>query len=448
MWQFVVPLIAGAAGFFEIARKNRKRLNVWQDAVAACGLRVEKVSSPWAWRLELRASGKPLALRIQAPGYGAKVVLAVAGPPGFSDLRIRPEPSVPVDAREIEVGDQAFDTTFFVEGPVRLVSALLDAGMRRLLWDVKSVSQLEVIHGEIRVEMSDGQLGLLLPLLADAGRRIAATVDVRRRLAVNAEEDPMAGVRRRNLLLLARELPEAPDTLEALRRACLDTSPEVRLAAALELGNEGREILRELAGGEVADAVSARAITSLGRELPFERAKDILPLALRRRRLQTAQACIKALGRSGEAAAVDILAAVLEREGSRLAIAAAVALGETGDPAAETPLLRILEREQTDVQVAAATVLGRVGTAAAVLPLKEAAEASEAATRPELIRAARQAVAEIQSRLQGASPGQLSLAQFEAGQLSLAVDPAGQLSIGGDDAAAPPESSDRAPVRG
>lgn len=42
-----------------------------------------------------------------------------------------------------------------------------------------------------------------------------------------------------------------------------------------------------------------------------------------------------------------------------------------------------------------------------------------------------QSIAEIQSRLSDASPGQLSLAGAEEGQLSLAVDPAGQLSIRG-----------------
>ncbi len=87
--------------------------------------------------------------------------------------------------------------------------------------------------------------------------------------------------------------------------------------------------------------------------------------------------------------------------------------------------------------MAAAKALGRVGSARAVLPLKEVAERSRRDL--ELRPAARQAIGEIQSRLQGASPGQLSLAGAEAGQLSLAqaeagrlsfvTDPAGQLSI-------------------
>ena len=82
--------------------------------------------------------------------------------------------------------------------------------------------------------------------------------------------------------------------------------------------------------------------------------------------------------------------------------------------------------------MAAASALGRVGSSAAVLPLKEAAESFS--HDPELRRATRQAIAGIQSRVQGASPGQLSLAGAEAGQLSLAEAEAGQLSLAADPA--------------
>lgn len=414
----------------------RRRVKIWQEAVAASGLRVEKVSWPWALRPWLQARNGPLTVRIQSAGVFTRVVIEVAGPPGFSDVRIRPRRAAQDGGRGLKVGDEIFEASFVVEGPERLVVALLGAELRRLLGDIKVVSQLEIAAGEIRVELADDRLELLLSLLATAGRRIAGTVDIPRRLILNIQQDPTPGVRRRNLSLLAREAPGAPETVEVLRAACLDPAPEVRLAAALELGAEAEYILLELADSLVADEVSAQAITGLGRELPFERTKEILALARRRRRLETARACVEALGRSGEAEAIEILAEILEGEGSALAVAAAGALGETGDPAAEAPLLRVLQREQTDVQVAAAIALGRVGSVAAVLPLKEADEA--AANLPELRRAARQSVAEIQSRLQGASPGQLSLAQAEAGQLSLAVDPAGQLSISGDGAPAPP----------
>jgi hypothetical protein len=68
-----------------------------------------------------------------------------------------------------------------------------------------------------------------------------------------------------------------------------------------------------------------------------------------------------------------------------------------------------------------------VGTAAAVMPLRGAAERVPDGT---LRRAAREAVATIQSRLQGATPGQLSLSSSETGQVTLAGDDArGRVSL-------------------
>jgi hypothetical protein len=118
-----------------------------------------------------------------------------------------------------------------------------------------------------------------------------------------------------------------------------------------------------------------------------------------------------------------------------LATAAALALGTAGNAAAEPALIPALQREQEDLLIAAANALARVGSVAAVLPLKEAAERFP--RNPELQRATRQAIAEIQSRLPGASPGQLSLAGTEAGQLSLAQDEAGQLSLAASPAEEP-----------
>ena len=69
-----------------------------------------------------------------------------------------------------------------------------------------------------------------------------------------------------------------------------------------------------------------------------------------------------------------------------------------------------------------------MGTTAAVLPLKER-EARDGAVRA----AARQAIAQIQSRAKGAAPGQLSLADGESGQLSLASGEEGGLSLAGDE---------------
>ena len=125
---------------------------------------------------------------------------------------------------------------------------------------------------------------------------------------------------------------------------------------------------------------------------------------------------------------IPVISKVLAIEKSELAVSAARALAETGLAAAEAPLLAALARDPPALRVAAAEALGRVGSAAGVLPLKEIeARDPDDATR----RAARQAVAAIQARLPGASPGQLSLAASEAGGLSLAEDQTGRLSLDG-----------------
>lgn len=418
--------------------RRRSRLAGWRAAVESCGLDVVESSDSPRWLLRLVAREGPLVVRIEDGGLEGEPRLVVEAPvpPDLAELRLRPEPDRPPGAREIEVGDKGFDNAFYVLGPTLLVSALLDAGLRRLLVNVSSARKLEIVGGEVRTELPDQAVADALPFFLQIGRRLAQPLDVPGRLAENARRDPEAGVRLRNLVLLIRELPADPRTAEALRAAALDPSPEMRLQAGRELGAEGRGILVELAEGMEDDGCSAQAVAIVGRELSFERTRAILLLALRKRHLQTARACLERLGRSRDAAAVETLMTVLSREGGQLAATAATALGWTGSPAAERPLIAALVRDPSDVAPAAAIALARVGSAAAVLPLKEAAERHGPDSG--FGRAARQAIAEIQSRLPGASPGQLSLDGAEAGRLSLAADPAGQLSLARPEAE-PPE---------
>lgn len=435
----VTPALIGSGVLLSGFLYKYWRLLHWQRIVTSCGLSVVKVSSPFALRKTIEARRGTLAVRIKGALHdkgGARVVITIPGPPGFSGLRLRNEHYKPLGAREIEVGDKSFDRLFYIEGPMRLALPLFNEKARRLLitagTEILSFGKpLEIRGGELRVDTVDRDLATVLPLLLDIGEQLAQPMDVAQRLAENATLDPEAGVRSTNLLLLARGYSGEPGTLEVLRSASSDPSPEVRLRAARELGAEGRDVLLELAENPADDALSAQAISILGPELPFERAKAILVHALRRRRHQTARACVESLGRSGDAMAVGVLAKVMTREKGELATAAALALRTAGSPAAEGALIQTLLRDQKDLQVAAASALGPLGSPAAVLPLKELAERFEG--DPEITRATRQAIAEIQSRLPGASPGQLSLAGAEVGQLTLAPGEAGQLSLSEDD---------------
>jgi len=408
-------------------RQRSRRQQAFQEAATACGLQVVTIFCA-ADDPQVLARAGPLQVRIDDfPPAGTEVVVVTPGPPGFYGVRIRDELYQSLWAREIEVGDEAFDSKFFIEGPIQLIYALLDAEVRHLLIRVNAESRLEIVCGEIRAKLHESQITYILPLLLDLGRRFAQPLSAAQRLAENARQDPVATVRLRNLLLLVREHPGDPGTVETLRAACSDARPEIRLRAAQELGAEGRDVLLEMAESELEDKWNAQAISILGRDLPLDRATTLLNAALSRHRILTACACLEVLGTSGGAPEVDVLAKVLVLEHGELAVAAALALGRTGSTAAEPPLILALEHESAEVLVAAANALAEVGTAAAVLPLKEAA--GRIAHHRELHRAARQAIAAIQSRLPEASPGQLSLAAAAAGQLSLAPAEAGQLSL-------------------
>lgn len=432
--ELVLMAMAGGVALWLGMARYRWRLKIWREAAAAARLRLVESPGPRAWSQPLEARASAVKVRFE-PSHrrgdeGTRVVVAVPGPPGFARVCIRRETDIRW-AGEMEVGDKRFDATFVVEGPPRLVRALLDAETRRLLNRLNAASEFVISGGEIRVLISETKLRGFLPQLVQAGeqlaKRLAAEVDAPGRLSENAKGDPVAGVRLQNLLLLVRELRDSPETAEALRAAGADASPQVRLRAAIELGPEGRGILAELAEGAADDAASAGAVVALGRELPGERTRAILARALGRRHLQTARACLEALGQGGGEEAVEMLAKVMAREWGELAVVAAAALAETCSPEAEPPLLAALAREQPDLQVAVAQALARIGSAAAVLPLKEAAE--RVPRDRDLERVVRQAVAEIQSRLQGASPGQLSLAGAETGRLSLAPAEEGRLSL-------------------
>lgn len=386
---------------------------------------------------------------------------------GNSGITLRPEGSTAelserVGEREIELGDDAFDAEVNVHGDSERVRAILDAETRGIVRRMLA-SRIEVpgrppvtipgpivlVHGHLRADFLERPGSLLIEELAEGvaallalAERFQRPVDVAKRLATSIRHEPHWRVRLYGLEVLSANHPKYPATMAALRHALADEVAEVRLQAAIGLGEEGRPALLEIAlGGEgqgslagitgcraVEDATVAHAIDALGDSFPVDACGPVLLRALRARRVHTADACIRALGRGGGSAAVELLAKVLSRETGPLAVAAAQALGKCHAGAAEAALLDALDGDVPDLRVPAIEALGHTGSARAVPAIKEAAEAADAGA--EVRRAARQAVAEIQSRLPGASPGQLSLAEGEAGRLSLAADdPRGRVSL-------------------
>jgi hypothetical protein len=122
------------------------------------------------------------------------------------------------------------------------------------------------------------------------------------------------------------------------------------------------------------------------------------------------------------ATARAVRAALSDRDDT-VRFTAALSAGDAGLPvlrgAGEAAFLGLLASAAAAVRDRAARALGRIGTAASVPALRDA--------EPALGRAAREAIAAIQSRLPGAAEGQLSVAA-PSGEVSLTDDAQGRLS--------------------
>jgi hypothetical protein len=335
---------------------------------------------------------------------------------------------------EVLVGDMAFDDAFYIQGDAARVLAALDAATRNEIRQLAETADL-VISGH-RIVFSLGAtdepwLSLVLARVFDLAKQLNDEAPCIDRLARNAVQDPAAGVRLRNLIVLTREYGSQDVARTALRSALGDADAHVRLNAALALGEDGRAVLEQLAGdGKIADAYSARAIGALAAELPVDRLRAILLASLPGPRPLTGAACIEALGSRGGDDAVAAVCDVLYHEDQELRVAAAHALGRHEGPRAEQALCGVLgAATEPDELDAAIESLGRMGTVGSV-PVLEAL-AREHPWSLSLHRAVRQSIAEIQSRLVGAEHGQVSLANAQGGEVSLAADEGG-LSLAPD----------------
>lgn len=179
----------------------------------------------------------------------------------------------------------------------------------------------------------------------------------------------------------------------------------------------------------------ARAISLLTEVLPSGPTLQVVEAALGDRsaevRLQAA------LALKNTSILNDMLEADLRRAASRDPLRVLKGLEAAR---AEDALALLLAQEDEDVQTGAAEALGRIGTVGAVEPLRALAERGllDSASK----RAARQAILNIQSRLQGAEAGQIAVIEEapQAGAVALA-DERGQLSVAARQGARPAQPS-------
>jgi HEAT repeat protein len=353
------------------------------------------------------------------------------------------------------VGDPDFEAVAVVRGDESVIRALLDHETRRALGMLLS-GQLRFETGagtemlSVVAQVRDAGLRVRVPRdardlfakvkhpeipppalrpIVELAERLVGPQDLAGRIADNTASEPIPAVRIANLRHLASQFPHDSATRPALARALADPADEVRLEAARALGAEGvRTLLRIAVGRASRDAPAAEAIALLGSRFEPGHARWALRRAIAAGRHRVVSACLERLVGKDDERSVSSVAAALRSQDDAVARAASNALGRAGGPGFEDAMIAALEHRLVDVQVAAVSTLGRIGSARAVAPL------GDWANRHALDRwvrgDARQAIAQIQSRLPGASPGQLSIAGAEAGQVSLVEeDKRGQVSL-------------------
>jgi HEAT repeat protein len=439
-------VVAAVFGFARGSGAATVRLADWRAAAAACGLEnVAAASSLGERRLEGAHAGLGVVLRTYVPrnGAGDGTRIVVSGIAPHLELRAQQGRSGflgrLVGEGDILIGDDAFDAEFIVWGDPLTALALLDSETRRraaaLLRPRAAESAQDgasLAAGMLAAQCADDPVETraarpttLLTEMLGLAERLAVTTPREERIAENARADPLGGVRLRNLTALMRERTDHPATAAAVRTALDDADEQIRLTAALASGAQGVDTLRSIAfDANASDAAGTRAIDALGDALSGADAERILSASVAGGREAMIVASLHVLARHG-AGHIESIAALLPSE-ARRAREAARALGETGSEQAAPALVDALAHRDRDVRIAAATALGRVGSSAGHVVALRQAEASS--RHRAFLRAARQAIASIQSRLVGADHGQLALT-LPAGELSLPEpDAAGRLS--------------------
>ncbi|MFC2171231.1 HEAT repeat domain-containing protein [Acidobacteriota bacterium] len=332
--------------------------------------------------------------------------------------------------QDIQVFDSDFDRRVRVKGHEVDAVALLDSETRQLV-------MVEIVNN--KVELNKGcfkfkikcieEIPAAVRSVVELGKRLSTESDeaILERLCNNAENDPLDSVRLRNLLLLQETYPKTPFAISASRAALEAQSPNLQLAGALFLGEEGSVTLRRIAYSEDADQdLRVRALKHhYGTLPPAQQDVSELEALLSSSSLLVRRIAIELMGSLGHRPVLERIDMLLDDADVKTAEVIAIAIREIGDPAAEPTLLRMLGRDETRVKEAAANALGTVGTVRAVEPLLELT--TGVARSGSLKRASREAISRIQHRLGDAEAGRLSLAAADdiGGELSM-VEKAGK----------------------
>jgi HEAT repeat protein len=356
------------------------------------------------------------------------------------ELGLRKERSLPsaLGGPDVLLYDPAFDERVRVKGDPAVLFALLTRSARKLVRNL-ATSGVVVQGGRIHLQVqADAPLAfgrttkarslvwILKKLLALAQCLSLREEGIPERLARNAASQDLSFIRLKNLETLQKRFPKTDAARRASLKALGDPNLEIRLRAAMFLGNI--DCVARITTCTVApESLRKLALDYLMANAPAEEVAPILQQLLVSGPPTLQRTAIEGFGRLRHWPAVSVLKRLIPEADRETAIAIAGALGSIGDSSAEPGLLSLLDRDEGGVKVAAARALGLVGTVAAVETL--VAYAKQTLDRKSR-RAAREAIARIQARLGDVEAGRLAVADVSQpeGALSLSVEP-GALSL-------------------
>lgn len=322
----------------------------------------------------------------------------------------------------VDIGDE--QRTFGDEG---LVAGLLDGQTRGHLGRGDRLSLVDrFLLLESPFLLADRSPEPVVDQIARLGARLARVCepkagppDIAALLEENLRRDLSEQVRADAADLLIARFPSRAD--RAAAAALADRSALVRFAAARHLGDEGFQILEQVAFdraqvGSAADGLRQRALRFLVREFPREQVLPLLERAIRSGPDALRQIAIRQVGELGHRPAVAWLGALARSQETDTVAAGCEALARIGDPAGESLLIELLDRPEPVVVRAAVDALAQIGTVASAAPLSRLFDrASERDLRLSLATTLQL----VRTRGAPEALGALSLVEEGAGQLAL-----------------------------
>jgi hypothetical protein len=179
-WLGLLAIGVAAAVFFTFAIRHVNRIE--REAIAAARLVLPSYALEGlqhVFRGQARGVEAELRLvqRSGAKTTGSLWTLVVVPRPPSVSFELRPQDPLQTAevrqglAKDVEVGDLAFDRAFIVEvAPSDAAIGALDDELRRLLLDLRPVWVVETADGHLRLERRDWETGRFGPLVDVAAR--------------------------------------------------------------------------------------------------------------------------------------------------------------------------------------------------------------------------------------------------------------------------------------